>query len=263
MIRLTRPAVPAGFPTAAIRDASEAADAAVRAGNPPAFPEHWGAYTTVFEVAQHHKCGFCECRFQGGLPTLEHFAPKAKVERLVEPGRELDDAQNIRGRKCEDVWPRGYWWLAYAWNNWLATCNRCNTAWKLCLFPVAETPHPEPSADLAFTPLLLSPFEGPDPEAHLTFDATGQVAAGSPHGRATVETCGLDRESLRKCRKQIADDILRLFEYEATGKLSTQALFVELRARGRAEQDYAAVVRSLVRHRLDMDWADFVGALGG
>ena len=94
---------------------------------------------------------------------------------------------------------RGYWWLAFEWNNLLLACERCNRAWKGTLFPVAEETRPiPPEPDAPETALLLDPYGDENPAKHLRFDTIGQVSAApeSRIGRETIRTLGLDRDSL-------------------------------------------------------------------
>lgn len=169
------------------------------------FEDHWSRYKADFSRAQHGRCGFCE-RHVTDTGHVEHFAPKLSIGKLVAAGRELPDSSNVRGRRVHHVFV-GYWWLAYDWRNWLFACERCNTAWKKTLFPIKVPRNAAPKPRDREVRLLLNPFSGPNPVRHLVFDKLGQIAARkkSPKGAATIETCGLDRESLRGAREAIAE----------------------------------------------------------
>lgn len=86
-----------------------------------------------------------------------------------------------------------------SWDDWLFACERCNTGWKRCLFPVRDPALP-PAKDRAYEPLLLMPYDGPDPAEHLGFDELGAVWGASEIGDATIETAGLHRPSLVRLR---------------------------------------------------------------
>jgi hypothetical protein len=224
MIHYRRPPAPSGFPSAdvlqVVQDLRDAVEVAVADGTWPdvslEFPDHWGGHKAVFAAAQHHKCGWCEAEVTNETGAVDHHAPKASVGRLRRPGVELEDLTNVRGRSTRPPIHRsGYWWRAYDWDNWLYACNRCNSAWKLDLYPIAEEPYPEPREGRAITPLLLHPYEGPDPREHLLFDANGAVRArnNSPYGKATIATCGLDRPSLQQAREKAAEAIVSLSKH--------------------------------------------------
>ena len=204
--RFRRPSRPANFAALAATHAASIASFVTAAG-PAAltnahFPELWSHYKSHFIRAQRGRCAYCE-RSISDTGHIDHYAPKSAVGQLIAPGRELADAFNVRGRVVHDSRP-GYWWLAYDWRNWLLTCERCYSAWKRTFFPVG-TRRP-PKQGQRERRLLLSPFGREDPVRHLRFDRLGQVAprAGSTRGRATIDTCGLDRESLRSARHEAA-----------------------------------------------------------
>ncbi len=68
--------------------------------------------------SQHGKCCYCERkRDEGGDSDVEHFRPKAKVK--------------------ENEKHKGYWWLAYEWDNLLIACKTCNKT-KDTQFPLLD-----------------------------------------------------------------------------------------------------------------------------
>jgi len=202
VIRFARPPCPSGF-DAVVGSARAAVRAAVLPGAAPTFDALWGRREHGFKVmlaeAQRGKCGFCECKV---LPTgrgdVEHYRPKGEVRELPPPtarGAQGRYESTPSGRERGAVVPGGgYWWLAYAWTNWLFACTSCNQDWKRNFFPL--TP-PAPSiaegCEKAEAALLLAPFGDDDPVRHLRYEADGQVSArdGSPRGDATIDVCGL------------------------------------------------------------------------
>ncbi len=167
----------------------------------------WQTYTGDFWNAQERKCGFCESRLIGAAPQLEHFYPKSSWDELQAQGIEWG-TQRVRKRAQRRISPIGFWWLAFNWDNWLAACGVCNSRWKKCFFPVQGLA-PGHTARLHSSyrpePLLLNPFDGPDPETHLVYDDLGAIGPRpeSPYGEVTIRTCGLHRPSLAKERKRI------------------------------------------------------------
>src|SRR5262249_32101415 len=157
----------------------------------------WKQHKDTFIEAQRRKCGYCETFAINHPGAVEHYAPKSRIEELAEEGTEEVPGISVAGRKTPPVSDRGYWWLAYSWENWLFSCERCNTGWKRCLFPVRESPRLlPPRYEASETPLLLDPFGSIDAVEHLEFSRVGQIFArnASERGNATIKTCGLDRE---------------------------------------------------------------------
>ncbi len=260
MIRLQRPTKPVNFPTPAIEEAEEEAK---RAGGKPAnWPDHWSRYKANFTRAQGHKCGWCEAPHTSEPGAVDHIAPKAEVGWLETQGEEVDDLTNVPGRKASALHDIGYWWLAYDWDNWVFACNRSNSGWKKTLYPVAENPHPRPDESVKYTPLLLNPFGPDDPLDHLDMDPTGQITrrGNSPKGKATIETLGLDRESLRRVRhRRVADaeSMCRQIRYLLDQDAALEEAIERLLAWGADGHEFAAVTRCVIRRVLKLEWSDF------
>lgn len=212
--------------------------------------------------AQGGLCGYCESRIIEHAIHIDHRAPKLQVADLVEAGEEVKETGRVSGRTFTNA-RLGYWWRAYDWSNYVATCFRCNSTWKNTLFPLASGPRTaDPVRDADEEPLLLDPFVTPesegDPAKHLRFDGSagvpGQIHGLTPEGEATVETCGLDRPSLLDARSEKARDVLDLIEEMYSEGDQTRALrrLVEKGAAGRA---FAGMVRAMVRAELDLPWS--------
>jgi hypothetical protein len=224
----------------------------------------WKAYRSAFISAQHGKCGYCEAFSLNHPGAIEHYAPKSEVQELTEPGNEHAVTANVQQRRTTAICASGYWWLAYDWDNWLFACERCNSGWKRCLFPVRE-PHRAlpPTPSTKETALLLHPFGRIDPRVHLMFSSIGQIAARnrSDRGEATIRTCGLDRESLRRARQGITEDANR---HAARLQLAVRrddlrrALDAvdDLLSLGAERRAHAGMVRSIVSAKLDCTWLD-------
>lgn len=108
----------------------------------------------------HGKCAFCESYMADvSTPHIEHYRPKSRFPDL-----------------------------AFDWDNWLLSCQRCNDK-KWRHFPLCD--------DL---PCLIDPATE-DPEAHITF--TGYVPISNTlRGQETIKLVGLDRSPLEEERSQ-------------------------------------------------------------
>lgn len=124
MISLTRPQAPAVLAAQPVAAALAAMRAKVQNGEQLTnkdVPNLWGH--AVIKSALHNmhygKCCYCERRRDKARePDVEHFRPKLKVS----------EAQAHRG----------YWWLAYDWNNLLWACKACNEGFKKNHFPLQD-----------------------------------------------------------------------------------------------------------------------------
>jgi hypothetical protein len=179
------------------------------------FPGIWKDFKAYFSYAQFGKCGFCESPIVNTYPgDVEHYRPKSAISALrgdVDAlGQQQEALGGITGRLTHPVSAIGYYWLAYEWSNYLLACSICNGL-KGTIFPVKNDPRIVPPLKNNFSeePLLLNPFEKKLPASHLKFQPNGFVQSKTLCGRATIETCGLYREELRKARVDIA---LRVYD---------------------------------------------------
>ncbi len=264
MIHYDRPACPSGWPPPRVAQAAQAVRDAITMGKDPDFPDHWRSFKPAFEEAQHGKCGFCESKVTAvHTGAVEHHAPKSEIQLMLDYGSEAANSSNLTvSRRVKTLHPRGYWWLAYAWENWLYACDRCNSAWKRCLYPVTASSQaaPEEAVLVATNRLLLHPFDD-EPLQHLDFDDQGFISSrdASPLGRATIETCGLDRESVRKERVRVAAEAKRFAERMLRAQVRDDEERVaecaeDLRKIGEDDCPYAGTVRSVVRRVLQIGW---------
>jgi len=154
-----------------------------RASDEPDFKSSiWNKARDSLTSVFHSKCAACETRLGAReFVGVEHFRPKSRV--------------------VEDKSSRGYWWLAYSWDNLSVLCARCNHM-KASRFPIAGKRALSPSDDLSKEePLLLDPCVD-DPSAHLAFDDNGIVVGKTDRGRITIEIYGLNREHLVEDRRR-------------------------------------------------------------
>ncbi len=263
MLLLRRPRKPSGFDDR-MAPHRERVEASVQADEKPEFrPPVWQKYKEHFASAQHDKCGYCESpALATGVGDIDHFRPKSEISELDDDlqtrRRERPGLANVAGPGPRTVSERGYWWLAYAWENWLLACERCNRAWKGSLFPVAENPRPAASPDVVETPLLLDPYSFENPSAHLRFDSLGQVRArsGSRMGFETVRTLGLDRERLRGFRAEKAKRVHALVRQLASAEGDRlEAAIADILELGSAENVYAGMIRTVFEQETGLDWS--------
>ena len=196
---------------------------------------------------------------------MEHYRPKKAVHTLLRRGTELSDLNNVRGRsKVRSAsFDQGYWWLAWSWHNYLLACDVCNRAWKRSFFHIegGHTQPPSPASADSEVPLLLHPWEGPDPVDQLTYDELGEIepAHNSAAGRTTISICGLDRERLRDAREEKARQTFRacrvlINALQADGAGVEQAS-ADLASLGRIDRESAGMVRSIALHHFGLPWA--------
>lgn len=278
MLRYQRPEEPVEFARAVAAERAKITRLASQGRvSSTDFRKLWSPFKPAFAERQHGKCGFCEMRVIGThLGDVEHYRPKAMLQALpIERsrwGREEQHSTKVVGRELHPpLCETGYHWLAYEWNNYLLACDACNRWWKMNLFPVRENPRPlPPQPGQPETPLLLNPFEGEDPTAHLAFTALGQIEPheASLYGRATIDTCGLDRESLRQSRHERAEDAFRQLRVLAmeldADHLASACEAGELLVRwGRPESlVHPGMVRAIVLQGSGYrDWEEFVSWL--
>lgn len=282
MLRFSQPAPkPATFDADVqpLRDAIKAIDAK---GNDPCskdFQDAWKNYKAVLAEHQHEKCAFCEAKVTPvAAGDVEHYAPKTEVGALSNDpttwGEEEPFSNRVRKkREVAIVSERGYWWLAYEWNNYLFACESCNQKWKRTLFPVAEHPRAcPPLASVEETPLLLNPYHNIDPAEHLRFNDFGAVESvvGSSHGPATIRTCFLDRGSLMRARAADASNATMLSRAmvaaqrelrSASGDVARVKLALaldQLLRLGDERRPFAGMVRIIAREVTRCTWEQLV-----
>jgi 5-methylcytosine-specific restriction endonuclease McrA len=277
MMSFRRPPEPEDFQRR-VEKARAAIHAMVRRGDRPSsddFVNCWTRFRDHFVAAQHGKCAYCERDVASvAYGDIEHVRPKAGLQELTADrarwGKETEGG-GVEDRAPRKVSDWGYPWLAYEWANYVLACEKCNRAWKRNLFPVAEGPRLLPPGARPETPLLLNPFEGPDPVKHLAFDERGDISArdGSRHGEATIRTCGLHRERLRTRREDVARRVQLLLknlesvaavEAAAAGKDEplegdeTDQLLGQIKELGDPRCEHAGMVRSMFEGFFQSDW---------
>lgn len=259
------PPRPFNFVSQSAADASavlaKAGRTALRIFREEDFPNHWGKHKHLFLVPQYNgKCAYCETPVAAAYPgDVEHFRPKAYC-RSMGPAKNRDDYGGLPpDRRSNGPAIEGYWWLAYEWKNYLLSCNRCNATWKRNQFPIQGVKANYGDRLSTEKALVINPYKT-DPERHFAFDPnTGQISGLTPHGKATIDVCGLDRRSLEVQRAMKGAKLIKRHdEYvQALSQRNTLAQNNTLRAlldECRNEEPYAAVARYFVKTELHISY---------
>ena len=254
-----------------VASAQRQVEVSIQQGQQPDFEAspHWREYKSHYQGLQHGKCAYCEANVEAvSVGHIDHFRPKGSVSELhpnpEKWGDEVPGTCNVQGRSLVQVSTVGYHWLAYSWQNFCFSCERCNTGWKRDLFPVADAPRPSPPDPATIEQcLLLDPFGAEDPAQHLLFGPLGSVEAfkGSAKGRATIDTLGLDRTSLRNARQGHASDVHRLVAQLKKDAANVSAL-ESLARLGGETRIHAGMVRAIVFHELGFEWSELLALVG-
>jgi hypothetical protein len=276
MISFTRPTAPPAFAIPCSRAVQKARDDIAKnilAGISPSFPSHWSndEGRRRLLTAQSNKCAYCENLLITNPPEVDHYAPKGEIEELLSLGQEKSGLINVIGRKTRSIYTLGYWWMAYQWNNYLMVCDRCNSAWKGSIFPVANIPRKKPpkSEDevhiegwpwLRETPLLINPFDAIDlPSHHFAYGIFGEIIGLTRMGLETIKICGLDRPSLRQQRRTVYEQNQKRLKNLAIAPDSLKPFIInDILDAENDRATFAGVVRWLVAQRFDMKWSEFV-----
>ncbi len=238
------------------------------------FSDHWTNYKHLFEEAQGRgKCIYCESRITGSAyGAVEHYRPKAGLTKFMNRGNRDDLRNQLPKRKFLKQGKPGYWWLAYDWNNWLYSCDRCNSTWKGNQFPVIKqgehmpmfSTHwtPAEGAERQEKPLLLNPFNT-NPSPHFRFDEVGNILPKSMEGWQTIEVCGLDRKKLVRERFLVASAIMRQIDAYIIAASDNhleleKASLKELLALCKDSASFAGMARDLLKGYAELDYVDLL-----
>jgi uncharacterized protein (TIGR02646 family) len=136
-------------------------------------------------LRQQMRCCYCEAQLQCDYSDVEHFRPKARADRL------------------NGTVDRGYWWLAWTWENLLFSCAICNRSAKNDAFPLEAgsvpltAENPAPGQELA---TLIDPCtEDPVALIQFVFDGSHWQPVGrngNARGQRVVELLRLGRADL-------------------------------------------------------------------
>jgi hypothetical protein len=151
----------------------------------------WTTAKPAYIKAQSGKCIFCESKFAAvSYGDVEHFRPKS----------------GYVATKGQPLQKPGYWWLAYDWTNYWASCQRCNQEFKKNYFPVHDEAKraKRPTDSLSAEKALLPDPAKEDPRAFIEFRSEVAFARqGSPRGQAAIDVVGLNRDDLLELRREV------------------------------------------------------------
>jgi hypothetical protein len=227
--------------------------------------EVWKKYKSDFSEKQHRKCGYCESKAAASQDgDVEHIAPKGEVWALpADPKKWGVEAEpglarlKTNSREKIIVSQRGYWHLAYDWNNYLFACTVCNSKYKLSYYPLLPAPKKNWSPSKLskkHVAQLLNCFDEPAPWRHFSYDrTTGAITEKTPRGLATIATCGLFRETLRQDRLEVIRDAERFCRRIADDPDEVNA-WQDLVEIGGEDRAFAGAVRGVAEDLLELDW---------
>jgi hypothetical protein len=212
--------------------------------------------TLVGNLHSHAKCGWCERHREWNRELdVEHYRPKARVTRWDGSPSLVSDTppQEV------PVSDKGYWWLAYDWNNYSLACAPCNQHWKRNLFPVRE-PRLQlvEGVETSEVPLLIDPMSSFRTADHFEWTKEGYMEAKSDAGFATIVTCGLNRKELVRLRAAAAVNVLdEVVKLDRTAE-NENALghLVKLRGLCAPDAEFAGMNRWWVERTLEWTWED-------
>lgn len=192
MIRIERGAEPAQL-AARRRAGLQKVSAIVDDPDRTLTSDDFGGYRVAAQPmlkAQRRKCCYCEKRLQESeFEDVEHYRPKT------------------RARRGSGLYDRGYWWLAWTWENLFLSCKICNHK-KRDWFPLAEGSVPLGRGEFPpgrENPLLIDPGAGTDPFEFIAFrpfNVNGQTRwkpvgiDREGRGQETIARLALDRDGL-------------------------------------------------------------------
>lgn len=268
MLLFCRPAEHPHF-DADVKDARAAVERAVLDGTHPIpFDEDlWKQkkYRAEFYRAQHGKCGYCEIKLAGQVGQMDHFRPKGALYELYDDekrwGAEDQDGTTVTGRGIARQ-ETGYHWLAYSWENYVLSCERCNAGWKRSYFPVVEQSRCwPPKPDVQERACLINPFDGPNPADYLEFNNVGTVKPRGEgrYGMETIRTYGLNRPSLVEVRAETARKMhhsVQVILSDADDATKQDAL-TSIAEFGDVNRAHAGMARIILEKLMGISWEEW------
>lgn len=196
--------------------------------------------------AQHDKCCFCESKLgHAQFGDVEHYRPKAGAHQSAA-------APPVRG----------YYWLAYAWDNLYLSCEVCNRRHKRSLFPLLNpdrrvSSHHQAGELHTEQPLFVDPGRE-DPMEFIEFRRELAVSArGNPRGTETIAALQLNRKDLwerRRDRRELLRACVVVLAKATRVELSEQEredvlrILEAIAAAAADHGEYSSMTRALLRH---------------
>jgi uncharacterized protein (TIGR02646 family) len=165
----------------------------------------WSDVKEHYRTLSDDKCWYCETSTHRMTGEIDHYRPKAGVEKNSHPG---------------------YWWLGFDWRNWRFVCKFCNSqsrdletgivGGKGNHFPLLDGEERRICAECDYDdlldegPQLLDPIERGDPQL-LTFTRDGRPgpseedenSIGYQRAQASIKIYHLDHSRLNRERRNI------------------------------------------------------------
>jgi uncharacterized protein (TIGR02646 family) len=189
--------------------------------------------------AQRGKCAFCESEFRVvSFGDMEHFRPKG----------------GFRRRSRGALQRPGYYWLAYAWENILASCEICNRRFKRNHFPLEKGSCRVrgPAGDCSKERALLIDPAAEDPDRFLAWHEHRVVARkGDRRARVTLRVLGLNRKTLRAARARLLETVARMLDLVDEHPATAARVRAEawLRMAVLPDRPYSGMVRAYLESR--------------
>jgi hypothetical protein len=190
------------------------------------------------------KCAYCETSISNHYGDVEHFRPKAGIQRQNRTWVAIRvGAKEIRHP--------GYFWLAYDWENLIPSCSGCNRyqhgVGKANCFPVDGPYAKRPGQERKERPLLLNPRVD-DPQKHIKFDDNWYALPLTVRGRVTIEVMGLNHKDLPRHRTNEAQQTVKaiVFALAQLDQHTRQSLKAEFEKLLNSSQQFLAVRRKVV-----------------
>ncbi|EJA7360668.1 hypothetical protein MWW42_003913 [Vibrio alginolyticus] len=213
----------------------------------------WGLLKKWLSDLSDGKCWYCEASSERATADVDHFRPKAGVSC---------DRTKLSSHD-------GYYWLAYEWENYRYSCQRCNrpekenniTFGKHNEFALLDENQRNntPSCNNIELPKLLDPCIDNDTKllAHLS---NGEVAPVYPVGtdeylRAeyTVKVFGLNQYGVPKKKKDAWEPIQLLIDLAGNNPQVVQQLQKKLSPE---TTEYSSFFIAMISAHRDKDWVE-------
>ena len=181
------------------------------------------------------KCGYCEKKIERPYESeLDHFRPKKTPTNI--------DNKGIMVNRCDCTIPhRGYYWLAYDWENLMISCQLCNKPnnqekkklGKRNKFPMKDDEYAlVPGEEIYEDPLLINPREE-YPEKYLKYNfENGHLRAIDDKGQTCIDVFGLNiRDDLVENRQEAYYKVFSLFARYFSIRLTSEKVKVSIELR--------------------------------
>jgi len=216
----------------------------------------WGLLKNWLSKVSFNKCWYCEAKSTRAPFDVDHFRPKLSI--------------TVDGVKL--VGHDGYYWLAYEWQNFRLSCQRCNRPekdnatilhGKANEFPIQDEtrrcllPADNPNAE---SPRLLDPCSEVDCRL-LAHGLDGEVKPVAQQGtweyqraRYTIDRLGFNEWNTSEDRRSRWQTLATLIAI--AGNMANPAIEAELSKHLSNDYEYASFFRSAIGTHRDKAWVE-------